>query len=177
MRLSILAVAAFAGLALALPSLGSLFTRVTPQDCEGDCLTRADAKQIVDIYQQLIANYTDAVCEKYCADDFVDISDSINTFIFQPLGGPTFASKQIFMDAQKNNPPFPVVIDSIDAVDCTAIGLRWHATFGAANKTAKGITILDTTKKAGWWQIKMIDVEFNSLIWLLDMGGNYTWAG
>ncbi|AEO70124.1 2444bff2-9d9f-4de3-a499-3ec3abd3fd84 [Thermothielavioides terrestris] len=173
MRLLILAVSAFASSAVAFPSIGSLFS---PRQ-DKDCITRDEAKQIVDIYASLIANYTPSVCEKYCADDFVDRSDSINTFIFQPLGQPTFATKQIFMDAQLSNPAFPLVVDSIDAVDCESIALRWHATFGVANEPSRGITILGTTKAAGWWQIKSIDVEFNSLIWLLDMGGNYTWEG
>ena len=173
MRFSALAISAFASSAAALPSLGSLFSR---QDVQ-TCMTRAEAKEIVDIYARLIGNYQPEDCEKYCAEDFVDRSDSINTFIFKPLGEPTFATKKIFMEAQLSNPPFPVVIDSIDAVDCESIGLRWHATFGAANKPSRGITIIGTTKREGWWQIKSLDVEFNSLIWLLNMGGNYTWEG
>ncbi|KAK3355089.1 hypothetical protein B0H65DRAFT_505055 [Neurospora tetraspora] len=157
MRFSVLANAAFASSALAIPS--SLNSAIAPRQ-EGACLTRAEAKEIVDIYVQLIANYTDEVCAKYCASDFVDRSDSINTFIFTPLGQPTFATKEIFMAAQNANPPFPVVVDSIDAVDCEA-----------------GITIIGTTKREGYAQIKSLDVEFNSLIWLLNMGGNYTWEG
>jgi len=168
-----LAVAAFAGSALAFPSLSlpSFLTR------RADCLTEAEAKEIVDIYVRLIANYKDEDCEKYCADSFVDRSDSINTFIFRPLGEPTFATKKIFMEAQGSNPPFPVVVDGIDAVACQAIGLRWHATFGAANLPSRGITLIGTTKEKGWWQIKSLDLEFNSLIWLRNMGGNYTWEG
>ncbi|CCC11648.1 hypothetical protein SMACR_04630 [Sordaria macrospora] len=173
MRFSILANAAFASSALAIPSLASA---IAPRQ-ESACLTRAEAKDIVDIYVQLIANYTDEVCAKYCASDFVDRSDSINTFIFTPLGEPTFATKEIFMAAQNANPPFPVVVDSIDAVDCEAVALRWHATFGAANLPSKGITIIGTTKREGYAQIKSLDLEFNSLIWLLNMGGNYTWEG
>lgn len=122
MRFSVLANAAFASSALAIPS--SLNSAIAPRQ-EGACLTRAEAKEIVDIYVQLIANYTDEVCAKYCASDFVDRSDSINTFIFTPLGQPTFATKEIFMAAQNANPPFPVVVDSIDAVDCEAVALRW----------------------------------------------------
>ncbi|OAA65466.1 hypothetical protein SPI_02253 [Niveomyces insectorum RCEF 264] len=141
------------------------------------CMNRDDATQIVEVYRRLIANYTDSDCEKYCADSFVDNSDSINSFLLQPLGEPTFATKKIFMDAQALNPPFPLVVDSIDAVDCEALGMRWHATFGDAMKPSKGITILKTTKEKGWWQITEINVEFNSLMWLLDMGGNYTWTG
>jgi hypothetical protein len=172
MRFSTLAVTAFASSALALPSVAS----PAPRE-EKACMTREEAKEIVDIYARLIANYKPEDCEKYCASDFVDRSDSINTFIFKPLGEPTFATKEIFMEAQLSNPPFPVVIDSIDAVDCESIGLRWHATFGAANKPSRGITIIGTTKREGWWQIRSLDVEFNSLIWLLNMGGSYTWEG
>jgi hypothetical protein len=168
-----LTVAAFAGSALAMPSLSlpSFLSR------RADCMSAADAQQMVDVYVRLISNYQDADCEKYCADNFVDRSDSINTFIFKPLGSATFATKKIFMEAQGTNPPFPVVVDAVDAVACNSIGLRWHATFGAANLPSRGITLLGTTKEKGYWQISSIDVEFNSLIWLLNMGGNYTWQG
>ncbi|KAM7200437.1 hypothetical protein V8F33_003883 [Rhypophila sp. PSN 637] len=176
MRCSLFTVAALASTALALPTVDSaLEPRTDPADPK--CLTRAEAKEVVDIYVQLIANYTDEVCEKYCADEFVDRSDSINTFIFRPLGEPTFATKKIFMEAQMTNPPFPVVVDSIDAVDCEAIALRWHATFGAAMKPSRGITIIGTTKRLGYPQITSLDLEFNSLIWLLNMGGSYVWEG
>ncbi|EGS17006.1 uncharacterized protein CTHT_0073310 [Thermochaetoides thermophila DSM 1495] len=171
MRFSSL-IALLAGTALALPT-GTL----TPRQEEQACLTKDEAAEIVEIYRRLIAEYDPTDCEKYCAEDFVDRSDSINTFIHKPLGEPTFATKQIFMDAQLSNPPFPVVIDHIDAVDCEAIALRWHATFGAANLPSRGITIIGTTKREGYWQIKSLDVEFNSLIWLLNMGGSYVWEG
>ena len=175
MRLSTLAVTAFASAALAAPS--AVEPRADADPAPAACMTRAEAADIVDIYKRLIANYKAEDCDKYCASDFVDRSDSINTFIFKPLGEPTFATKAIFMEAQESNPPFPVVIDSIDAVDCEAVALRWHATFGAANKPSRGLTIIGTTKREGWWQIKSLDVEFNSLIWLLNMGGTYDWEG
>ncbi len=177
MRLSTLAVAAFASAALAAPSAPSAVEPRADADPAPTCMTRAEAADIVDIYKRLIANYKAEDCDKYCASDFVDRSDSINTFIFKPLGEPTFATKQIFMEAQESNPPFPVVVDSIDAVDCEAVALRWHATFGAANKPSRGLTIIGTTKREGWWQIKSLDVEFNSLVWLLNMGGTYDWEG
>ncbi|EAA29670.2 hypothetical protein GE21DRAFT_1438 [Neurospora crassa] len=160
MHFSVLVNAAFASSALSMPSLASA---IAPRQ-ESACLTRAEAKDIVDIYVQLIANYTDDVCAKYCASNFVDRSDSINTFIFTPLREPTFATKEIFMSAQNANPPFPVVLDSIDAIDCEAVALHWHTTFGAANLPSKGITIIGTTKREGYAQINSLDVEFNSLI-------------
>ncbi|KAK4229086.1 hypothetical protein QBC38DRAFT_122115 [Podospora fimiseda] len=173
MRFSTLVVAAFASSAVAFPTLPSIFRRSEDKAC----LTEAEGKEIVDIYVRLIANYKPEDCAKYCAEDFVDRSDSINTFIFRPLGEPTFATKEIFMEAQESNPPFPVVVDHIDAIACEAIALRWHATFGAANLPSRGITIIGTTKREGYWQIKSLDLEFNSLIWLLNMGGSYVWEG
>src|SRR3569833_777471 len=166
------------GVAAALgPAMASPFLEQRAGNATHDCMTQQEAKDQVELYRRLIANYTDADCAKGCADSFVDNSDSINTFLNQPLGGPTFGTKKIFMDAQALNPPFPLIVDSIDAVDCDVIALRWFAFFGAAMKPSKGITILKNTKEKGWWQIKEIDVEFNSLTWLLDMGGNYTWDG
>ncbi|KAK4181338.1 hypothetical protein QBC36DRAFT_342240 [Triangularia setosa] len=173
MRFYALAITALATSATAFPTLGSIFSR----QAEKACMTEADAKEIVDAYVRLISNYQPEDCEKYCASDFVDRSDSINTFIFRPLGEPTFATKEIFMEAQLSNPPFPVVVDVVDAVACEAIALRWHATFGAANLPSRGITIIGTTKREGHWQIRSLDLEFNSLIWLLNMGGSYVWEG
>jgi hypothetical protein len=161
-------------LALAATTLSS---PLTPRQTPTTCLTKPEATHLVSVYAKLISNYTDADCIQYCAEDFVDISDSINTFLNQPLGGPTFASKSIFMAAQNLNPPFPLVVDSIDAVDCEKIALRWHATFGEAGKPSKGITVLEVTKTSGEWQIRVIDTEFNALTWLLDMGGSYLWEG
>ncbi len=172
MKLSVFLAGALVAPVLATPIVeGRQATPSTP------CMTASDAKELVDAYARLISNYTAADCTKYCADNFKDVSDSINSFLNQPLGQPTFGTKKIFMDAQAVNPPFPLVVDSIDAVGCTAIGLRWHATFGEAMKPSKGITIIQTTKEKGWWQMTELDVEFNSLMWLLDMGGNYTWDG
>ncbi|KAL1866444.1 hypothetical protein VTK73DRAFT_4701 [Phialemonium thermophilum] len=173
MLISLFTAGVMATSALALPAAHPHFAKRN----ETACLTRDEAKNLVDVYQRLIANYSDADCEKYCSEDFEDWSDSINTFLNQPLGEPTFGSKKIFMEAQNSNPPFPLVVDSIDAVDCTKIALRWHATFGEANLPSKGITVLDTTKTSGDWQISRIYVEFNALTWLRDMGGSYDWEG
>jgi hypothetical protein len=175
MRLSLFTAATLVSSALAFPFPFPFPSRFRQH--ASTCMTRDEAKGMVDIYAKLIANYTEADCVKYCADDFADFSDSINTFLFLPLGGPTFATKKIFMEAQLANPPFPLIVDAIDAVDCDSIALRWHAAFGAANKSSAGITILNTSKQAGYWQISKIRVEFNSLTWLLNMGGNYTWSG
>lgn len=142
--------------------------------CRAACLAPLDAAFIADTYRRLVSNYSDALAAQYLADDFTERSDSINTLAQLPLSSATFASKQAFMDAQESQAPFPMAISSIDAVDCTVIALRWTATFGAADLPARGITILTTTDAAGYWQISAVVTEFNSLIWLKDMGGSYT---
>lgn len=152
---------------------------------------------MVDAYRRLIAEYTTEDGEKYCSSDFVDRSDSINVFLGKELGEATFPTKEIFMEKvcghvspplnrhnmtdmavqQLNAPGFPLEVDHIDMVGCDAIALRWHATFGAANLPSRGISILNLTNREGWWQIKSMDVEFNNMIWLLNMGGSYIWEG
>ena len=39
------------------------------------------------------------------------------------------------------------------------------------------MSILGATKAAGYWQLKSLDVEFNSLAYLLDIGGSYKLPG
>jgi hypothetical protein len=52
--------------------------------------------------------------------------------------------------------------------------LIWDATFGAAQKSVRGLTILGATMDSGEWQIKTIDVEFNSIAYLEDIGGSWS---
>ncbi|MFX9551975.1 hypothetical protein ABTO49_20490, partial [Acinetobacter baumannii] len=92
----------------------------------------ADGEYIVAAYKKLIADYTAEDGEKYTTSDFVDVSDSINTFIHMPLGGPTFPTKAVFLEVQLQNPPFPLEVISVDAVTCDTIALQWKASFGAA---------------------------------------------
>ncbi len=75
-----------AGAILASTGLASPFLGERSQLATKDCLAAQDAKDIVNVYKKLIANYTDADCTNYCADTFVDTSDSINSFLNQQLG-------------------------------------------------------------------------------------------
>ena len=68
----------------------------------------------------------------------------------------------------------PLVVTHKSPYSCDEIALIWKATFGAAQKSVRGVTILGATKDKGYWQIKTIDVEFNNIAYLLDMGGTYT---
>jgi hypothetical protein len=44
-------------------------------------------------------------------------------------------------------------------------------------KPVRGITILGTEQEGSQWKIKSIDVEFNSLAFLLDLGGSFKFPG
>ena len=153
---------------LALPSI---FRRQATEKC----MTAAEAKEAVEIYRKLIAEYTEELGEKYVAKDFVDYSDSINTFIHLPLGGPSFPNRENFLEVQSWNMHFPVKILSVDAVQCNTVALQWVASFGEANLPSKGVTIFKTIFEDGIWKILEIVVEFNALTWLLNMGGSYEW--
>jgi hypothetical protein len=137
------------------------------------CLNGNDVNFIVGIYQKLIENYTAADAEAYVASNFVEYSDSINMFAGIPLGNPTFPSKGAFMAAQAANPPFPITIHSIDIANCDRISLIWSVAFGRAMKSVRGMTEIFTAKNSGVWQIWKMNVEFNSLVWLLNIGGTY----
>lgn len=152
--------------ALALPQL--LSEILSPE-----CLTSDEVNDVVNTYQQLIANYSPSVAQQYIADNFIEYSDSINTLANIPLGSPTFPNKQAFMAAQASNPAIPLEVQDIKAVQCDTIALTWTATFGEANESVRGITTIVTTKQDGCWQIQRIDVEFNSLIWLVNIGGTF----
>jgi hypothetical protein len=139
------------------------------------CMTTKEMEEMVEIYRQIIAEYTPELGEKYIAEDFVDISDTINTFIHLPLGGPTFPNKTDFLEVQSWNQHFPVEILSVDAHQCNTVALQWKASFGEANLPSKGLTIMKTVWEGGMWKISEIVVEFNALTWLLNMGGSYIW--
>ncbi|KAL2130336.1 hypothetical protein VTI74DRAFT_6587 [Chaetomium olivicolor] len=139
-----------------------------------ECLHHEDIDELVNAYQRMLSKWDDADA-KYLSDNFVDTSDSINILAGIPLGGPTFPTKQAFIDHQHTQPDnLPLVITHRSPFNCDEIALIWQATFGVAQKQVRGVTILGATKEKGYWQIKSIDVEFNNIAYLEDIGG--TWA-
>ncbi|KAI1490281.1 hypothetical protein F5X96DRAFT_669831 [Biscogniauxia mediterranea] len=180
-RLAVLASAAalhVSALGLGLPSRRQ---GPPPHPPFGPCMRPPDVQTIVWAYQQLIANYSDALCERFCAPDLYDFSDSISTLAGRPTGQPLVSGKQAFMASQKRIPPSPLVVGGGPPLaSCDRVAVVWTAAFGPPAKTARGITLLTTTPApapagpdAGWL-ISGIDVEFNSLAWLEDVGGSYT---
>ncbi|KAK3942892.1 hypothetical protein QBC46DRAFT_379035 [Diplogelasinospora grovesii] len=146
----------------------------------GSCLSPSDAAAIVNAYKGMI-NHWDNSYIPWIAEDFTDQSDSINEFIPQALGATTFRSKQAFIQHEQTQPDnLPLVVQSFGPLGCTQIALIWTATFSytsAAPQPVRGITILGTSKTGSGsipWQIRRIDVEYNSMAFLKNIGGSYT---
>lgn len=55
---------------------------------------------LVNDYASLIGDYTDSLGESFLADDFTDMSGSINALANLPLESVTFPTKQAFMANQ-----------------------------------------------------------------------------
>ncbi|KAK7949246.1 uncharacterized protein PG986_010132 [Apiospora aurea] len=146
----------------------------------GKCLTQPAVKEITDNYAQVIGNYTEALADKFIADDFTDTSDSINVLAQQPLGSATFPSKAAFKAGQSQLPKIPLVVKSVNAVTCDTIVLRWTQTFGNPAQPAQGISILvnafesNKGEKEKGWKLKTLYTEFNSLTYFTNTGGSCT---
>lgn len=165
MRISslLLAVASFTALAFASP-LSDVESR------SERCLSSADAHFLVKAYTRLISAYTDKEADKYLSDSFVEYSDSIGILNGVPLGQPIFPTKAHFKAAGAAQPPFPLVVESVVAKDCKAIVLTFTATFGAG-LPIRGVAALTTTYERHW-KISRIDVELNSIAYLINIGGS-----
>jgi len=172
------AVFGFASAAMALPNTKEEDAhkknhKETDNDEECKCLKKKDVKELTEAYQRLIGNYK-AEDLKYLSDDFEHWSQSINTLAraSEPYDGVTFPSKEAFGASQSVQPGSPVVIQGEPVVDCKRFSFIWTSQFGK-QRNVRGITIIDTTKKTGKWQISRIDVEFNSLSWAYNLNGYY----
>ncbi|KAK4096170.1 hypothetical protein N658DRAFT_436669, partial [Parathielavia hyrcaniae] len=138
------------------------------------CLHPSAVDKLVAAYVRIISGWNDTDA-KYLADSFRDTSDSINILAGYPLGKPTFPTKKAFIDHQHDQPDnLPLVVTHKSPYDCDEITLVWTATFGAApQKPVRGITVLGAAKARGHWQIKSVDVEFNNLAYLENVGGSW----
>ena len=78
MRFTILAVATLFTAALAAPEV-SLCNKLIKR--EGACMSDADAAQVANNFETLIADYSDELADAALASDFSDYSDSVNELI------------------------------------------------------------------------------------------------
>lgn len=141
------------------------------QEC---CLAPSDAQSLVNDYAQLINSYSTPLAQQVLAADYSEESDSIDSLEGEPVGTETFPTKASFMAAQLQNGDVPFTVESVDAVACTDVALRWKASPGTEAETVRGITIFKATKATGSWQIETLYVEFNTWPWLVDIGGSCT---
>lgn len=129
---------------------------------------------LVNDYAQLIGNYSDALATIYLADGFTDTSGSINSLAGNSPGAVTFPSKAAFMGYQETAAKIPLVVTATSAVTCDTIVIRWTQTFGAAAVPASGISILEFVCEDAVWKLNTLYTEFNSLAYLQDIGGSYS---
>uniref|UniRef100_L2FHM4 NTF2-like domain-containing protein n=1 Tax=Colletotrichum fructicola (strain Nara gc5) TaxID=1213859 RepID=L2FHM4_COLFN len=128
------------------------------------CLSPEDGYQLATDFQALIRNYSAAAADRLLAPEV-------------PLGAPTYRDRDELKAAleRQSGRPTPVTLRTVDVVTCNTIVLKWTAAFGEARLPVRGIQIL-TVEKAGpirGWAIKTIDTEFNSLAYLVNLGGTY----
>ncbi|KAI8269773.1 hypothetical protein K4K58_000222 [Colletotrichum sp. SAR11_239] len=141
------------------------------------CLSPEDGYQLATDFQALIRNYSAAAADRLVAPEVVARCDGMNLLAGKPLGAPTYRDRDELKAAleRQSGRPTPVTLRTVDVVTCDTIVLKWTAAFGEARLPVRGIQIL-TVENAGpmrGWAIKTIDTEFNSLAYLVNLGGTY----
>jgi len=161
-----IAISALAAVAAALPGGGPGYDHG-----QVACPSPNDVTEITNAYADIIGAYKQPVADRWLDDQsFSDWSDSINILIAQPLGGPTFPNKAVFEMLQAKNPPTPLH-QTVTAVQCNTIVTTWWTKFGA-NVPVHGISVLTVVRRGDQWKISKVVTEFNSVAWLIDMGGS-----
>jgi hypothetical protein len=158
---------AFAGIAAAVtghPTPPSLL----PQNW---CLDAKDGQKLAARYADLIGAFTASKAQALLTSDFSETSNSINALSGKPLASVTFPSKQDFIDEQLQQPSIPLNITSIDAITCDTVTLRWTQTLGTPVKPVAGIAVLVAKMESDDWRLKTIYQEFNSMVYVQDIGG------
>ncbi|KAK1831935.1 hypothetical protein QBC39DRAFT_381828 [Podospora conica] len=173
-----LAVAALAGSAAASPAV-VVRNGVEMRAPKKECLCQADVDEVVSHYKDILTLWKPEY-KDWLSEEFYDKSESINNIAGLPFGATIFPSRNAFVGYQSTTPDLiPVKIEKVGPFNCKEISFIWSATFVKAPPPAtangvRGITILNTEKKAGKWLIKSIDVEFNNVNYVKNLGGSVT---
>jgi len=113
-------------------------------------------------------NFNTALANTLLADDFTDLSDSINFMANITLQTVTFPSKQAFIYGQGSQAPVQKVQTLNIWHDCHSITWRWFLLPGVgANVPVAGINYMVMNEKK---QIQTNYAEFNNAAWLLSYG-------
>lgn len=155
------------GLALALPNSG-LHERQS-------CLTASDGVSLAEQFADLVGSYTAEKADAFLLENYQDYSDGINSLQGKTLGTVTFDGREAFKAAQAGHDGTPMVVDAVVATTCDTVIWTWTATFGVANKSVRGINIVKFAigDDGGWW-VDRVDMEMNSLAYLEDLGGSWS---
>lgn len=142
------------------------------------CLSLEDGWRLAADFQALIRNYSAAAADQLVAPDVVAHCDGMNALAGKPLGAPTYRNRDELKAAleRQSGRPTPVSLRTVDVVTCDTVVLKWTAAFGEAKLPVRGIQILTVERggPVGGWAIKTIDTEFNSLAYLVNLGGTYS---
>lgn len=175
MRFFNLAVLGFAALATAA-TITRKGVEIQVRDDPKKCLCKSDVDELVAIYVRILKTW-DEEDAKYLHEDFYDWSDSINSLAQLEPGFPIF-NKESFVERQNTTPDrLPVELVRLGPWNCDEISFIWSATFGRDPKVVRGLTIIKASKDVGYWQIKGLDLEFNSIQFLKNIGGSVTYPG
>jgi len=173
---SLIATASLAASAVAFPeSFFNSNKKVAARD--GACQSLADATQVADNFQNLIANYSDALANASLTVGFEDYSASVTSLIDngctgpQPLDAVTFDGRAAFEAGQGSQPAIP--FERLNLwYNCDTVFLRWRTALTPEFVT--GIIVLETTQAPAGaeypWLINTVYSEFNSGAWLVDLG-------
>ena len=155
-----------------------------------ECMTDADAQQVVDNYAELIRAYSDELANDALTTDFTDYSESVNSLIntcpqgestvSTPLLSPSFTSRKAFKIGQGEQPPIHFTQLNI-MHDCKSVAVRWSTDNTAPIPQPRpviGIIWLETERSPRGskypWKINTVYSEFDSAAWLqnLEEAGN-----
>jgi len=142
------------------------------------CLCDSDAEVIGNDFQQLIANYSNALAEAVLADNYIDYSDSVISLIDGggtvplTLGQPVFSTKAAFIAGQSGQPDVPFTILNLWHT-CDTVIIRWVAQPGPAQPVQgfDALVVVPSNKSetSAPYQITTTYGEFNSAAWLADL--------
>ena len=131
------------------------------------CMNDWQAQQVVSGFMNILTNpnrqAANATAQTLIADNYEEISDSINSLAGYPLGSITFNGKQAFINGVINAPYISGMTTLAIYHDCTHITWRWLVTgLGSRVAEVKGVNVMTINTQG---QIVEDDIEFNSIAW------------
>ncbi|KAK5168801.1 uncharacterized protein LTR77_006110 [Saxophila tyrrhenica] len=159
----------------ACASATAIETKYFPGCSRRHCLTQRMADKFVSRFigvlehkETDLGNFTETM-EIMLADDFQEISDSINSLAGIPLGSVTTGSKEEYIQETQNAPP-DSNIETIFTAVAACRNIIWHWNFptvGSAQYPVKGMNYFELNENC---QIDTMRIEFNSIAWGADTG-------